>query len=107
VYADPEVRDAWSGYRETLKQFRQRFSDGGAWLVTQGFGFSGVVLKGNGDLLGLLGFQWHVEEPKIIPGGGARPEASDPDLIDVELTYGTSAGPRKVLTCQLPRRSRV
>jgi RimJ/RimL family protein N-acetyltransferase len=33
VYADPDVRDAWSDYRETLEQFRRRFAEGNVWRV--------------------------------------------------------------------------
>jgi RimJ/RimL family protein N-acetyltransferase len=87
VYADPEVREAWSGYRETLEQFRRRFAEGGVWRVEDGFGFRAVILKEGGVLLGLMGFQRHQDEPGIVLGDGARPVASDPDLVDVELTY--------------------
>jgi RimJ/RimL family protein N-acetyltransferase len=87
VYADSELCDAGSGHRETPKQFQRRFAEGGVWRVTEGFGFRAVVLKESGTLLGLLGFQRHEEEPRIVLAEGARPAASDPNLIDVELTY--------------------
>jgi RimJ/RimL family protein N-acetyltransferase len=87
VYADPEVRDAWSGFRETPEQFRRRFDDRGVWHIVRGFGFRAVILKEGGVLLGLMGFQEHQEEPGIVLGDGARPVAIDSDLIDVELTY--------------------
>jgi RimJ/RimL family protein N-acetyltransferase len=87
VYADPQVRDAWSGYRETLEQFRRRFAEGGIWRLEDGFGFRAVILKEGGVLLGLMGFQRHRDEPGIVFVDGARPVASDPDLVDVELTY--------------------
>jgi RimJ/RimL family protein N-acetyltransferase len=87
VYADPDVRDAWSGYRETLEQFRRRFADGGVWRLVDGFGFRAIILKETGALLGLIGFQRHGEEPRIVFVDGARPVASDPDFVDAELTY--------------------
>jgi RimJ/RimL family protein N-acetyltransferase len=87
VYADPSVRDAWSGYRESHDQFRRRFAEGGAWRVVDGFGFRAVVLKQGGVLLGLMGFQRHQDEPRIVLADGDRPLASDPGLVDVELTY--------------------
>ena len=87
VYADPGVRGAWSGYRESLAQFRYRFAEGGVWRVLDGFGFRAVVLKDGGVLLGLMGFQRHQDEPRIVFGDGARPLASDPGRVDVELTY--------------------
>jgi RimJ/RimL family protein N-acetyltransferase len=87
VYAKHEVRDAWSGYRETLEQFRRRFAEGGVWRVVNGFGFRAVVLKEGGVLLGLMGFQRHQAEERIVFVNGAGPLASDPNLNDVELTY--------------------
>jgi [ribosomal protein S5]-alanine N-acetyltransferase len=87
VYADHEVRDAWSGYRETLEQFRRRFAEGGVWRLRGGFGFRAVVLKDGGVLLGLMGFQRHRDGEGIVLGEGARPVASDPGLVDAELTY--------------------
>jgi RimJ/RimL family protein N-acetyltransferase len=87
VYADPEVRDAWSGYRETPEQFRRRFDAGGVWRIVDGFGFSAILLKEGGALLGLMGFQKHKADPRIVLADGTRPVGSDPDLIDVELTY--------------------
>jgi [ribosomal protein S5]-alanine N-acetyltransferase len=87
VYADPERRDAWSGYRETLEQFRRRFAEGGVWRLRDGFGFRAVILKEGGVLLGLMGFQRHHDGQGIVLGDGARPVASDADFVDVELTY--------------------
>jgi RimJ/RimL family protein N-acetyltransferase len=87
VYADPDVRDAWSGYRETPEQFRHRFDEGGVWRLVDGFGFRAVVLKESDALLGLVGFQRHEQEPRIVFGDNARPVASDPNLVDAELTY--------------------
>ena len=87
VYADPEVRDAWSGYRETFEQFVRRFAEGGVWRIVDGFGFRAVVLKEGRALIGLMGFQRHRDEPRIVFADGARAVASDPALVDVELTY--------------------
>jgi RimJ/RimL family protein N-acetyltransferase len=87
AYADPEVRDAWSGYRETIDQFRRRFDEGGVWRIVDGIGFRAVILKEGGALIGLMGFQRHEAEPCIVFVDGARPVGSDPDRIDVELTY--------------------
>jgi RimJ/RimL family protein N-acetyltransferase len=87
VYADPQVRDAWSGYRETLEQFRRRFAKGSVWRVVDGIGYWAVVLKEGGTLLGLIGFQRHQHDARIVFADGARPVASNPDRVDVELTY--------------------
>ncbi len=87
VYADTEVRDAWSGYRETVDQFRRRFAEDGVWRIVQGFGFRAVVLKEDEILIGLMGFQRHEHESRIALAKGARPLASDAALVDVELTY--------------------
>jgi RimJ/RimL family protein N-acetyltransferase len=87
VYADHKIRDTWSGYRETLEEFRRRFADGGVWQLESGFGFRAIVLNDTGTLIGLIGFQKHQEEPRIVFPDGERPLATNPDLVDVELTY--------------------
>jgi hypothetical protein len=56
-------------------------------LRAAGFEAPGAILKEGGVLLGLMGFQRHRDEPGIVLVDGARPVASDPDLVDVELTY--------------------
>src|SRR6185503_126853 len=57
VYADHKVRDAWSGYRETPEQFRQRFLVDKVWHAKDGFGFRALELKANRALIGLMGLQ--------------------------------------------------
>ncbi len=90
VYADPEVRDAWSGYRETLEQFRERFRTTALWRVEAGFGFRAVVRKEGDVLIGLMGFQRYDEDEDtsyIVFADGSSPVGRNPDLVEVELTY--------------------
>jgi RimJ/RimL family protein N-acetyltransferase len=90
VYADPEVRDHWSGYHETPEQFRERFHTGRVWLGTRdGFGFRALVRKSDQALLGLMGFQNHAEDDMdwLLMPDGSRNVGHIPGVIDAELTY--------------------
>ena len=90
VYADSEVREAWSDYTGTLAQFRDRFAAEDTWHLDDGFGFLAVLLKEENRLLGLIGFQ------KFEPGEDtshmvfedpADEVGRDPEILEVELTY--------------------
>jgi RimJ/RimL family protein N-acetyltransferase len=90
VYADHVVRDAWSGYRETLEQFRQRFRTTKLWHAEDGFGFRAVVRKADGALLGLMGLQKYEPDEDnsfIVFADGSSPVGRDPARLEVELTY--------------------
>lgn len=90
VYAEEEVREAWSGYTGTLTQFRERFAKEDTWHAEDGFGFLAVLLKEENRLLGLMGYQ------KFEPGEDTGHMVfEDPDdemgrdakVLEVELTY--------------------
>ena len=90
VYADHRVRDWWSGYRETLEQFRQRFKAAKVWHAEDGFGFRALELKADPALIGLMGLQKY--EPGedtnfIVFANGTRGVGKTPAFIEVELTY--------------------
>lgn len=92
VYADPEVKKAWSGREGTPEEIKKGFAEEHINPESL-FGLKGVALKNTGDLIGLMGFQTHdpgegkaigyllsVEEPY-------RRVGYDPDYIEAELTY--------------------
>jgi RimJ/RimL family protein N-acetyltransferase len=90
VYADPAVRDMWSGYRETLEQFRERFRATPLWHADDGFGFRAVTRKADGALLGLVGLQRYEpgeDTSYIVFADGTSPIGQKPDLLEAELTY--------------------
>src|SRR5687768_11553114 len=57
VYANREVREAWSGYKGSLDEFRGRFVTDPVFHAHDGFGYLAVVLKEEQLLIGLMGFQ--------------------------------------------------
>lgn len=90
VYADSDVREAWSGYSATLAEFRERFATDPVWHAEGGFGFLAAVLKEGDQLLGLMGLQKY--EPGedtsfMLPEDPADAVGADPDATEVELTY--------------------
>jgi ribosomal-protein-alanine N-acetyltransferase len=90
VYADHKVRDAWSGYRETVEQFRMRFRAAKVWHAEDGFGFRALELKHDRALIGLMGLQKY--EPGedtsfIVFADGISGVGQNPRRIEVELTY--------------------
>jgi RimJ/RimL family protein N-acetyltransferase len=90
VYADPEVREAWSGYRGSLDEFQERFATDPVFHAVDGFGYLAITLRADQQLIGLMGFQKYAfgedtsfmlfENPDEKVGG-------DPAAIEVELTY--------------------
>ena len=90
VYADSQVREAWSGYTGPLEAFRLRYRAKAVWHAEGGVGFLAVVRKADDRLLGLMGFQRYgpgedtshmrLMDPKEQVG-------YDPALTEVELTY--------------------
>lgn len=92
VYADPTVKDTWSGVVGTPAEIKERFAH--EYIVPAGdFGLRAVGLKVTGNLVGLMGFQRH------DPGEGQeiyyllsedapdRRVGFDPNYIEAELTY--------------------
>lgn len=92
VYADSAVKDAWSGVTGRPDDIKKRFVTK-AILPESDFVLRALVLKGAGELIGLMGFQRHE------PGEGqdiyyllsenepGRRVGFDPSFIEVELTY--------------------
>ncbi len=92
VYADPAVKDTWSGGKGTPDEIKARFAVRHI-LVESSFGLRALALKDTGGLIGLMGFQLHE------PGAGHdiwylqsedEPDRSvgfSPDFVEVELTY--------------------
>lgn len=97
VYADPVVKDAWSGVIGTPEAIKARFAERHI-LPTGPFGLRALTLRGTGALIGLMGFQRHA------PAVGAdiwylqsedepnRSVGLDPGFIEVELTYALGRG---------------
>ena len=92
VYADPAVRDTWSGVTGTPDEIKARFA--GRHVLAEGdFCLCALALKDMGTLIGLMGFQRHP------PGAGHdiwylqsehepnRSVGFNPDFIEVDLTY--------------------
>ena len=90
VYADERVREAWSGYTDTLPAFRRRFAQDPVWHVEGGFGFWAVARRVDHQLLGLMGFQRHElgeDTSFMIVADPADAVGADPTRVEVELTY--------------------
>jgi len=89
VYADAEVRRAWSCFVGTLEEFRERFRTGKNWSIHAGFGYWALVRKTDNQLLGLIGFQNHAEDAMdwLLMPDGSRNVGHVPGCVDAELTY--------------------
>jgi len=92
VYADPVVKEAWSGVTGTPNEIKERFARN--HILPEGdFGLRAVVLKDTRDLIGLMGFQRHDagegEEIYYLLSENkpARRVGFEPDFVEVELTY--------------------
>lgn len=92
VYADPAVKDTWSGMTGTPEAIKERFAE--RHILSEGaFGLRALALRESDVLIGLMGFQRHA------PGEGSdvwylqsedepnRGVGLDPNFIEVELTY--------------------
>jgi len=90
VYADAEVKDAWSGYRGSLSDFRLRFATDPVYHAADGFGYLAITLKQDRQLLGLMGFQKFDPDEEVSFMIFEDPQddlVRDPAVIEVELTY--------------------
>ncbi|MEM7125518.1 MAG: GNAT family N-acetyltransferase [Chloroflexota bacterium] len=97
VYADPIVKNAWSGAQGTPEELKERFAN--TWILPQDdFRFRAVVLKETNTLIGLMGFQIHEsgegEEIYFLHSEDEpnRRVGFDPNFIEVELTYALGHG---------------
>jgi len=92
IYADPAVKDTWSGATGTPDEIKARFAE--RHIQREGdFCLHALALKDTSTLIGLMGFQRHP------PGAGHdiwylqsedepnRSVGFNPDFIEVELTY--------------------
>jgi len=96
VYADPVVKNAWSGRTGTPGEIKAAFAANHVRRMDD-FGFKAVVRKEDKRLIGLMGFQRYEvgEDTSFIvfehePGRLGQ----DPNFIEAELTYtrSTSCG---------------
>ena len=91
VYADPEVRKCWSGWKGGIEEFRARYAIDKLYTgVDAGdFHYNALVRKDNGVLLGLMGFQNHANDDMtwLLMPDGSRNVGHIPGILDVELTY--------------------
>jgi RimJ/RimL family protein N-acetyltransferase len=91
VYADPEVRSCWSGWKGSIEAFRERFKTDKLYTgVDAGeFRYHALVRKADGTLLGLMGFQNHANDDMdwLLMPDGSRNVGHIPGVLDVELTY--------------------
>lgn len=89
VYADPAVKNVWSGQTGTEDQIKAVFTHCHVDCADD-YCYHAVLRKGDGRLLGLMGFQRHRPDEDLgwlvfehrSPVGWRRP-----DLVEVELTY--------------------
>ena len=92
VYADPEVKDTWSGVTGTPEEIKNRFAERYV-CKNSSFGFKAMVIKQTTTLIGLMGFQTH--EPAkgeaiyylLTKENPDRTVNFDPNCLEVELTY--------------------
>lgn len=90
VYADPTVRDWWSGYRGDLDDFRAaRFRTNPNWQIRDGWGFWAVTRRADEQVLGLMGFQNHRDKDMrwLLMPNGSPDVGQRLDRTDAELTY--------------------
>ena len=90
VYADPSVKDTWSGAVGTPDEIKKRFATEYI-LPEDDFVLRAVVLKDTGNLIGLMGFQrYGLGEDISYLLTETEPDRRvgvDPNFIEVELTY--------------------
>ena len=89
VYADPDVKEHWSGYKGTREEFEERFRTDKLYNGTSRFCYLAVVRKEDDTLLGLMGFQNHADGDTtwLMMPDGSRNVGHIPGCLDVELTY--------------------
>jgi RimJ/RimL family protein N-acetyltransferase len=89
IYADTEIRTSWSSFSGSQKEFEARFRTGRNWSINDGFGYWALVRKADNQLVGLMGFRNHADEPTdwLVMPDGSRDVGRIPGRIDAELTY--------------------
>ena len=92
VYADPVVKNAWSGATGTPEEIKARFAERSV-LPESDFGFKAICLKETAVLIGLMGFQQHQAAQGeeiyylLTESEPNRCVGFDPNFIEAELTY--------------------
>lgn len=89
VYADPAVKEAWSGRTGTPGEIKAAFAREHVGRA-DGFGFRALVLKEGNRLLGLMGLQCYRPDEDtswLVFEHGPPQGWRDPRQIEVELTY--------------------
>lgn len=90
VYADGTVKSTWSGRTGTPDEIKAGFAREHIEPVGD-FGFRAIVRKSGSQLLGLMGYQQHLPDEDISyllsKESPNRTISSNPDFIEVELTY--------------------
>ena len=89
VYADRDVQKWWSNFDGSLEEFRERFRIGKNWRIEGGFGYWAVVRRADNQLVGLMGFQNHADEPMdwLLMPDSSRNVGHILGCVDAELTY--------------------
>jgi [ribosomal protein S5]-alanine N-acetyltransferase len=90
VYADPVVKDAWSGRQGTPEEIKRAFAED--WIAPDSeYGLKALVLTDTGLLVGLMGFQRHMPDEDTswvaIESDPGHIVGKDPAFIEAELTY--------------------
>jgi [ribosomal protein S5]-alanine N-acetyltransferase len=92
VYADPQVKDTWSGVTGSPEEIKQHFAD--SYIRQQSrFGMKAVAIKETQELIGLMGFQVHEQaegdeiDYLLTQESPQRKVNFDPNCLEVELTY--------------------
>ena len=94
LYADEEVKRSWSGAKGSAEEIKASFRHDHVHPEDD-YGFRAIVLKHEGDLIGLMGYQRHLPEDGeggIIDYLLSKDEPNrevglNPDFTEVELTY--------------------
>jgi RimJ/RimL family protein N-acetyltransferase len=90
VYANPVVKDAWSGRQGTPEEIKRVFAED--WIATKSeYGLKALELKETASLVGLMGFQRHMPDEDnswvVIESDPGHKVGGDPAFIEAELTY--------------------
>lgn len=90
VYADPVVKDAWSGRQGTPDEIKSAFAE--AWIATKSeYGLKALELKETESLVGLMSFQPHLPDEDTswvaLESDLGHEVGGDPAFIEAELTY--------------------
>lgn len=90
IYADPEVAPAWAGRTRTVDEIQESFA-AKVGQQENDFGFLAVVLKQGNSLMGAVALQRYAPSDDtsymVLENAPDYRVGSNPDYIEVELTY--------------------